>query len=161
MNTENAEIYKALNINEKDMTAGDAHSVTNNYCKATFSPPIPGVGETFSASVFIYASLVPDSVSVLGRSLPTEEHVQLALIIPKTLEDGTHPIEREGTDVVTGYLTAGFYFVPGSNGKVTFKRDRISNTIEADFEMRVFYEGAEYHVKNAKLFVNATGPLDD
>jgi hypothetical protein len=157
----NTEIYKALNINEKDMTAGDAHSVMNNYCEATFSPPIPGVGEKFSAGTFIYASLVPDFLSVLGRSLPTEEHVQLGLIIPKTLEDGTYKIEREGTGVVSGHLTAGFYNVSGFKGKVTFKRDRISNTIEANFEMYVIYEGVEYHVKNAQLFLNATGPLDD
>ncbi|WP_085655354.1 MULTISPECIES: hypothetical protein [unclassified Pseudomonas] len=157
----NTEIYKALNINEKDMTPGDAHSVRNNYFEATFSPPIPGVGEKFSATKFIYASLVPGSLSVLGRSETNGELVQLGIIFPTTLNDGTYPIEREGTDVVTGSLTAGFYIVLGSNGKVTFERDRISNTIKANFEMHVFYEGAEYHVKNAKLFVNATGPLDD
>lgn len=157
----NTEIYKALNINEKDMTPGDAHSVRNNYFEATFSPPIPGVGDKFSAGVFIYGSLVPQSLSVLGRSLPTGEFVQLGLIIPKTLKDGTYPIEREGTGVVSGHLTAGSYIVSGFKGEVTFKRDTISNTIEANFEMYVIYEGAEHHVTNAKLFVNATGPLDD
>lgn len=156
----NTEIYKALNINEKDMTPGDAHSVTNNYFQATFDPPVPGVGEKFSATEFIYASLVSGYLSVLGRSEKNGEFVQLSIIIPTTRDDGTYPIEREGTDVVRGSLTAGFYIVPG-NGKVTFTRDRISNTIKANFEMHVFYEGAEYHVKNAKLFVNATGPLDD
>ncbi|WP_085708387.1 MULTISPECIES: hypothetical protein [unclassified Pseudomonas] len=156
-----AEYYKALNINEKTVKPLDGHSGTSDVFIAKFAPPMPMVEKKFVADRFTYKALNANTLGLFGLNSDLDYLVQIGINIPKSIEDGTHPI-AEAQRGVSMSVIAGGQILHAKGGEITFKRDDKQETISATFKTSVLFtfdgQTTEHQVIG-EAFLNATDPL--
>lgn len=128
------------------------------YYKATFSPIFPPIKKV-QINQYTYASLVPDSISLLGRHRSDEDDYQFNIILRRGLADGTYKVTESGEYGVTASIMAAGKIIHGRNGHIRITRDPARESIDANFQYEITYEGTVYKVENGKLYLFATGPL--
>jgi len=151
------EDYTELGVDAKTLKANGEKAVINNYFEGDFFPSYPTLGEKFLAPMFVYASLAESTISLMGRSLPTEEFVQLSFVLPRAVKDGRYLLGQE-SEVPRGVFIFSNGFFIAQSGYVTIIRDESRQTISGTFDMR-FKIGTVYYDVRGKFFLNATGPL--
>lgn len=132
------------------------------YYKAKFNPDFPPI-PSFEPHLFIYASLVPGSVSIIGRYHKADVFYQITIIINQKLESGIYPIKKGDESRVRASVIASGGWLHGDKGEIKLERKREQNNTEeliyADFDFQIEPDGKPLKVKG-RLELLASGPLD-
>ncbi|HGM5551951.1 hypothetical protein ACTZGP_22100 [Pseudomonas putida] len=128
------------------------------YYKAEFNPDFPPI-PSFRPELFIYASLVPGSVSIIGRYHEADVFYQITIIIDQKLESGTYPIKKGDESPVRASVIASGGIISSDNGEIKLKRDDKNKSIYAEFDFQIESGGKPHKVKG-RLELLASGPLD-
>jgi hypothetical protein len=155
--------HLAHGINPKTLKGSNIRTVANNVFKADFHPPFPNIENPFIATEFAYASLSEGSFSLIGRIPHPEVIQQFAFVVPCSTEDGTHKIVEMGDGIWATFITGYVGIIKIEKGEITFKRDKVQNTIEATFRVYIKHqheqEPIDEYLALGTVFLNATGPL--
>lgn len=127
------------------------------YYKAKFNPDFPSI-PSFEPNLFIYASLVPGTVSVIGRYHTADDFYQITIIIDQKLESGTYLIKKDDKSLVRANVISAGGIISSDEGEIKLKRDNIKESIYAEFDFQIESSGTSYKVKGT-LELLATGPL--
>jgi hypothetical protein len=132
------------------------------YYKAEFNPDFPPI-PSFRPELFIYASLVPGSVSIIGRYHEADVFYQITIIIDQKLESGTYPIKKGDESPVRASVIASGGIVSSDNGEIKLERkreqDNTKELIYAEFDFQIEPDGKPHKVKG-RLELLESGPLD-
>ncbi|MFJ2539030.1 hypothetical protein [Pseudomonas sp. NPDC087614] len=87
-----------------------------------------------------------------------DEFVQLSIVLARSMEDGTYEFVHLG-EGGSGAFVSHAGIITLLKGAVSFKRDKVSKTIEVVFETDFEYDEEHYHISSESVFLKATGPL--
>ncbi|MFJ5254527.1 hypothetical protein ACIP8I_04915 [Pseudomonas sp. NPDC088414] len=155
----NAILLKQLGVDEnsKPLPIKVKQQPEDKYYKAKFTPDFPPI-PSFEPNLFIYASLVPGSVSVIGRHHTADDFYQITIIIDQKLESGTYPIEKGDESRVRASVISAGGIISSDKGEIKLKRDDKNKSIYAEFDFQIESGGTSYKVEG-RLELRATGPL--
>ena len=156
MNNIEDKYYASLDIDKETMSSAGATSVVVPTFQATFTPPHPSLGTYYSANRFFYESFTDDTISVIGRYLAAGVIEQIAIVLPRNIEDGKHPVASGG---VTINLTINGSIEQANKGEITIKRNKDKKIFEAIFDAEVQNNGTTYKITHGIVILEATGPL--
>lgn len=126
------------------------------YFKAGFTPAHPDIGETFDATRFLYKSLVPGKISVLGWIvLPDGNKNQIGVVFPEDTANGTHPVSND-TDKIYIVVSGDFTAHISREGSITILRDLANKTIAAEFEFYIVINDVKFTITDGKLYLPET-----
>lgn len=128
------------------------------YYKAEFNPDFPPI-PSFRPELFIYASLVPGSVSIIGRYHEADVFYQITIIINQKLGSGTYPIKKGDESRVRASVIASGGIISSDKGEIKLERDDKNKSIYAEFDFQIESGGKPHKVKG-RLELLASGPLD-
>lgn len=157
------EIKAALGLdgNNEAITVISNEEKEASIFRVNIAPRHPGLGTEFIAERYIYASLTPDSHSLLGyRKRPDGfPEDQISIILPKRLPPGEYPFKNSDMDFPHAY--AGHYpnGYSARSGFIKFTRDDANQRIEATFEFSIKTDELDYELKG-KLYLDATGSFE-
>ncbi|WP_247841933.1 hypothetical protein [Pseudomonas sp. MWU12-3103b] len=156
----NAILLKQLGVDEnlKPLPIEVQQQPVGKYYKAEFNPDFPPI-PSFRPELFIYASLVPGSVSIIGRYHEADVFYQITIIIDQKLESGTYPIKKGDESPVRASVIASGGIISSDNGEIKLKRDDKNKSIYADFDFQIEPDGKPHKVQG-RLELLASGPLD-
>lgn len=156
----NAVLLKQLGVDEnlKPLPIEVQQQPVGKYYKAEFNPDFPPI-PSFRPELFIYASLVPGSVSIIGRYHEADVFYQITIIIDQKLESGTYPIKKGDESPVRASVIASGGIISSDNGEIKLKRDDKNKSIYADFDFQIEPDGKPHKVQG-RLELLASGPLD-
>jgi hypothetical protein len=147
-----------LDENLKPLKTAEAIITQQTFFEANFTPPFPAIDNTFKANRFTYASLTSDSASIIGRFEHPETMTQIAIIIPRELESGEHPIKNASSDDIYCRIVVSGVSYGSESGTLTITRDKNNQSVTAEFNFTFTYTG-DIYTASGKLFLLATGPL--
>lgn len=155
----NANLFKQLGVDEnlKPLSIKVKQQPLEKYYKATFTPSFPPIPR-FEPNVFMYASLVPGSVSVIGRYHKGDALYQITIVIDQELESGTYTFMRDEEGPVFAHVTGTQGFLYGDKGRIKLVRNNIEQSIYAEFKFQIKFGDTTYNV-DGSLALLATGPL--
>lgn len=158
MNTIKKNTELGLDENLKPLKTAEAIITQQTFFEADFTPPFPAIENTFKANRFTYASLTSESASIIGRYVHPETMTQIAIIIPRELENGVHPIKNSFSDDIYCSIAVSGVMYDSEAGTLTITRDKNNQSVTADFNFTFTYTG-DIYTASGKLFLLATGPL--
>lgn len=147
----------ALNL-DKDfnpLSAG-SHSPTETYFKAIIKPALHSGTDMIVAEKLIYASLIEDSISLLGSTGTGADFKQLAVILPIGIKDGRHDLVMNSSKPYAVIFQGG-QASGSTSGHVEFKRET-NKDISGNAEFKIQYNGRVYDV-SAKFSLTPTGDV--
>ncbi|MEN5044344.1 hypothetical protein [Pseudomonas koreensis] len=156
----NTNLLKQLGVDEdlKPLPIKVKQQPAGKYYKAKFNPDFPPI-PSFEPELFIYASLSPGSVSIIGRYHKADVLYQITIIIDQKLESGTYPIKKGDESRVRANVISDGGWLHGDNGEIKLKRDEENKSIYAEFDFQIESGGKPHKVKG-RLELLASGPLD-
>ncbi len=148
----------ALDEDLRPLESAEAGTTQQAFFEASFTPPFPAIDNTFKANRYVYASFTSDSASIIGRFVHPNSMTQIAIIIPRALENGVHPIKQPfGDDIYCSIAVSGVLY-DSESGTLTITRDKNNQSVTAEFNFTFTYTG-DIYTASGKLFLLATGPL--
>jgi len=159
MNNSEKKYYASLDLDKETMSSAGAKSLVVPTFQATYSPPHPLLGPYYSANTFIYASLSKDKISVIGRYQAAGVLEQIAIVLPRNIEDGKHPVvppEQNGVHIID-LMSDEFYHA--TKGEITIKRNSEKKIFEAIFDVETKNNETTYKITHGIVTLEATGPL--
>lgn len=138
------------------------------YYKAVIDPIHPHLdGPVFQATkegrAFYFGSTETFSLIAHHRDDANNIFEIMSFVINNELPDGEHDIGGQGSSV-QGLITMTPDIIYASAGKIEFHRNDTNNSIIADFHFDFEFEDRgkvkKYSVKDGKLSLVATGPLE-
>lgn len=160
----NAILLKQHGVDEnlKPLSIKVEQQPVGKYYKAKFNPDFPPI-PIFEPHLFIYASLSPGSVSIIGRYHEADVFYQITIIINQKLGSGIYPIKKGDESPVRASVIASGGWLHGDNGEIKLERKREQNNTEeliyADFDFQIEPDGKPLKAKG-RLELLASGPLD-
>lgn len=157
------EIKAALGLdgNNEAITVISNEEKEASIFRVSFAPRHPGLGTEFIAERYFYASLTPDTLSLLGyRKRPDDlPDDQISIILPKRLPPGEYPFNNSDPNLPHAY--AGHYpnGYSARSGFIKFTRNDANQRIEATFEFSIKTDELDYELKG-KLYLDPTFPLE-
>jgi hypothetical protein len=148
----------ALDENLKPLATAEAGTTLQAFFEASFTPPFPAIDNIFKANRYIYASFTSDSASIIGRFVYPDSMTQIAIIIPRELENGVHPIKHPFSEDIYCSIPVSGVMYDSESGTLTITRDKDNQSVTAEFNFTFTYTGDIYTAKG-KLSLLATRPL--
>ncbi|PYC13442.1 hypothetical protein DMX02_27210 [Pseudomonas jessenii] len=149
--------YIALDLdkNLKPLSERASRAEPENHFQVKITPTFPPLdGVKFKPNHFIYGSLTSTTISIIARQDNGGDVQQFALVVPRAIKNGTHPLSEDLLAVVL----AGGVFYRGQNGSVTLEQVEERQFVKASFEYQITYNGDIYKFKG-ELLIKATAPL--
>jgi hypothetical protein len=147
-----------LDENLRPLKSAEAVTTQQAFFEVFFDPPFPAIDNDFRASRFVYASLTSRSVSIIGRVVHPETLTQIAIIIPRELENGDHPITKSSSGNIYCSIAVSAVLYESESGTLNITQDKDNQSVKAEFDFTFTYTGDIYTAKG-KLSLLATGPL--
>jgi hypothetical protein len=155
MSNTNTEL--GIDKNLAPQTTTDALTSQTEFYTASFQPAFAPI-DNFIGNRYLYGSLSPQSITMAGRYLTSETFDQITIVIPRTLENGSHPIGKlEEGKVWANVMTSGMIY-NSIDGNLMLTQDKEKESVDATFHFRILYTGDIYTV-SGKLSLLATDPL--
>jgi len=151
--------YAALDFDKETRSSAGAKSLVAPTFRATIKSPSDATEAHFSANTFTYESLTEKTISVIGRYQAANVIEQVAIVLPRNIEDGEYsvaPPEQNGVHIV---LVLNGAIAHATKGTITIKRKSNNQIFEAIFDAEVERSEPKYKVTHGIVTLEATGPL--